>query len=158
MRLYNKHKHRKRWAMLVTVKHQPPQGSTKPSLPIQHPQLPGDASEQPRGKTPGQCCAAPRQCSLWWAPWKQSQHLHHSHALAHSAWPERGVSRGLVLAPQTAQLMHNTGNHPGIIESWLQCSAESLGETTDMTWANPGPMSSRTILYYLGEIMMQDTN
>lgn len=110
------------------------QASTKMSPPIHSPQLPADASEQPRGKTPGQCCAAPQQCSLRWGSLEAEP--------APAAFPCFGTQRlartwrerGLVLAPHTAQVMHNTVIHPWIIESWLQCSAESLGKTTDVTW------------------------
>lgn len=143
MRLYNKHKHRKRGAMLVAAKHQhpkPAQSRAHLSTARSFLQMHWAAKRQnPRAVL---CCSPAMQPAMGLPGSRAAPPA--SPALAHSAWPERGVSRGLGLAPQTARAMHNAVTHPRIIQSWLQCSAESFAKTTDMTWANPGPMSSRT--------------
>lgn len=142
MGLYNKHKHRKRWAMLVAAKHQTPsQHKAEPT----HPQPTASCRGiwAAKGQNPWQCCAAPQQCSLWWASLEAGPAPPPSPRFGTQRLARARRGTGLVLARQTALLMHSTVTHPWIIESWLQCSAESLGKTTDTTWANPGPMSNR---------------
>lgn len=119
MRLYNKHKHRRRWATLEAAKHQHP----KPAQSRAHPSTASCRCiwAAKRQKPRAVLCCTPAMQPVMGLPGSRG---------STSSFPVLWHT-GLVLALLTAQIMHNTVIHPWIIESWLQCSAESLGETTD---------------------------
>lgn len=144
--------------MLLAVKHHP-QASAKLNWPIHTPQLPVDASEQPRSKITAQCCAAPKltnpvrpgSCETGLSSFTFPM-------LWHIAFGQRtGIWYRASLALWTAQLIYNTGNPP---MDNRELTAMLCWEVGQDHWHDLGQSRSdeqQTILNYLGALIIRDT-